>query len=99
MLVAGLPADVRGYVYPEYLTNGTHEFSVSGVLANGKETKPVSVTATVNNAPTAIESIVAKGEPFDVYTVDGVAVRRNVTNVEGLKAGVYVINNQKVVIK
>lgn len=99
VLVAGLPADVRGYVYPEYLTNGTHEFSVSGVLANGKETKPVSVTATVNNAPTAIESIVAKGEPFDVYTVDGVAVRRNVTNVEGLKAGVYVINNQKVVIK
>ena len=99
VLVAGLPADVKGYVYPEYLTNGTHEFSVSGVLANGMETKPVSVTATVNNAPTAIESIIAKGEPFDVYTVDGVAVRRNVTNVEGLKAGVYVINNKKVVIK
>ena len=72
---------------------------MSGVLDNGLETKPVTVVVNVNNAPTAIESIIAKGEPFDVFTVDGVAVRRNVTNVNGLKAGVYVVNGQKVVIK
>ena len=99
ILVAGLAQDINGYVYEEFLTNGAHEIAVSGVLDNGLETKPVTVVVNVNNAPTAIESIIAKGEPFDVFTVDGVAVRRNVTNVTGLKAGVYVVNGQKVVIK
>ena len=99
ILVAGLAQDINGYVYDEFLTNGAHEIAVSGVLDNGLETKPVTVVVNVNNAPTAIESIIAKGEPFDVFTVDGVAVRRNVTNVNGLKAGVYVVNGQKVVIK
>ena len=99
ILVAGLAEDVTGYVYEQFLTNGAHEIGVSGVMDNGLETKPVTVVVNVNNAPTAIESIIAKGEPFDVFTVDGVAVRRNVTNVAGLKAGVYVVNGQKVVIK
>lgn len=37
--------------------------------------------------------------PFNVYTVDGVLVRKQATTTSGLKEGIYVIDNKKVYIK
>ncbi len=36
---------------------------------------------------------------FDIYDLNGRLVRRNATSTKGLHSGIYVINNQKVVIK
>ncbi len=76
--------------------SGEHEYSVSVVYSDGSESTPVTVTVDV---ATFIKSIVEAGKTFDVYTVDGIQVRKNVTNVDGLKKGVYVINGVKVLVK
>ncbi len=41
----------------------------------------------------------AEGEPFDVYTVSGQVVRRGVTSLKGLPAGIYIAGGRKVVVR
>ena len=74
---------------------GDHKVSVTIVYANGVESAPVSVNTTI----TAIETILAKGKPVDIYTLDGVLVRSKATSAEGLKAGVYVVDGVKAIVK
>ena len=81
--------------------SGAHEIAVTAVYADGIESLPVYVTSEAKgmNEFTAIESILSKNEPFDVYTLNGVQVRKQTRSIEGLKAGVYVVNGLKVIIK
>lgn len=74
--------------------DGDHVWSVTATYPDGQESEPVSVTATSD-----ISSIIAGSDPFDVYTLDGILVRSQVKDVKGLKTGVYIINNNKVIIK
>lgn len=74
---------------------GDHKVSVTIVYANGVESAPVSVNTTI----TAIETILAKGKPVDIYTLDGVLVRSQATSAEGLKAGIYVVDGVKAMVK
>lgn len=59
------------------------------------------VTRHLGSEATAIESIAAKGEQVDVYTVAGklVATRINAGQVNSLPQGVYVVKGRKVVVK
>lgn len=41
----------------------------------------------------------AEGELFDVYTVSGQVVRRGVTSLKGLPAGIYIAGGRKVVVR
>ena len=36
---------------------------------------------------------------YDVYTLSGISVRRKVTTLEGLPAGLYIINGKKIMVK
>ena len=36
--------------------------------------------------------------PFDVFSVDGIMVRGNATDLRGLPRGVYIVNGKKVII-
>ena len=74
---------------------GDYKVSVTIVYANGVESVPVSINTTI----TAIETILAKGQPVDIYTLDGVLVRSQATSAEGLKAGVYVVNGTKAIVR
>ncbi len=48
----------------------------------------------------AVRSIVASdGQPFDVYTTSGVRVRTQVTTLDGLTRGLYIVNGKKVAVK
>lgn len=76
----------------------TYKFSVTAVYTDGVESVPVSVECEVK-MPTAIEQLIATGKPVNVYTVDGKLVRQNVTTVEGLKAGLYIVDGKKAVVK
>lgn len=49
--------------------------------------------------PTGITSIVGIDSPADIYSLDGRLVRRQAMNMEGLKKGMYVVNNQKIVVR
>jgi len=73
---------------------GSHGWYVTACYPDGQESEPVSVTVA-----TDISSIKTNDKPFDVYTIDGILVRSKVKNVKDLKAGVYIINNTKVIIK
>ena len=74
---------------------GDHKVSVTIVYVNGVESAPVSITTTI----TTIESILASGKPVDIYTLDGVLVRSQATSAAGLKAGVYVVDGKKAIIR
>ena len=38
-------------------------------------------------------------QPTDIYTVGGSLVKKNATSMHGLASGVYIVNNEKIVIK
>ncbi len=95
-LVATVEGDVTTYIVdPETIDNGDHQFSVTAVYDNGKESKPVTTTFEVT---TAIEQIAKDGKPVDVYSLDGKLVRQQAKSFDGLK-GVYVINGRAVLVK
>ena len=50
-------------------------------------------------ASTGVKDLMTNGKPFDVYNTLGNLVRRNVTTLQGLLAGVYVVNGHKIVVK
>ena len=49
--------------------------------------------------PTSISELIAGRHAADIYTLDGVLVRRQATTTEGLSRGIYVIEGRKVIIK
>lgn len=48
---------------------------------------------------TAIGGPTPDGQPFDVYSLSGVLLRRGVTSLQQLPRGVYVVGGRKVVVK
>ena len=48
---------------------------------------------------TGISTLTETTVLFDIYDLNGRLVRRNATSTKGLRRGIYMINNQKVVIK
>lgn len=49
---------------------------------------------------TGIEDVkTLAGKTFDVYSIDGMLVRKNATNLNGLARGVYVVNGKKYIAK
>ena len=58
-------------------------------------------TVTFNESGDGINDIeaFAADEPFDVYTLSGVKVRENATNLNGLQRGIYIVNGKKVAVK
>ena len=57
----------------------------------------VIVTGTFTT--TEIERVVGNSEPFDIYSLTGILLKRQVTSFEGVPAGFYVVNCRKVFIK
>ncbi|MDD7317812.1 MAG: choice-of-anchor J domain-containing protein [Prevotella sp.] len=76
------------------LENGSHTFAVTAVYSNGKESRPVTFVL----GTTSIDAVSVDGKPVDIYTIDGKLVRKQATNLEGLR-GMYIINNRKIVIR
>ncbi len=70
-------------------------------LAKADATGPTyqEMTFTVQTVPSSIGNILATGEPFDIYTPAGVLVRSQATTLKGLPRGVYIVNNQKIILK
>ncbi|MCR4958338.1 MAG: leucine-rich repeat domain-containing protein, partial [Prevotella sp.] len=48
---------------------------------------------------TAISDIPSVGQPFDVYSLSGILLKRGATSLKALPAGIYIVNGRKVVNK
>ena len=50
---------------------------------------------------TGIEDIVASPSKttYDVYTIDGIQLKKNAKSINDLPQGIYIVNGKKVVIK
>ncbi|MBQ6769290.1 MAG: choice-of-anchor J domain-containing protein [Prevotella sp.] len=76
---------------------GEHTVAVTALYAGGKESAPTAAGA--NTTITGIAEALFGGQAFDVYTIDGKLLRKQAASLSGLKAGAYIINGKKVVIK
>ena len=59
---------------------------------HGTPSQPLLLHATGGATTSAPASLAQLGRTFDVYSLTGVLLRRQVTSLRGLKPGVYVIN-------
>ncbi|MCR4853461.1 MAG: C10 family peptidase [Prevotella sp.] len=49
-------------------------------------------------APTAISALMADGAALDIYSADGILVRRQATTLDGLAPGLYLVGGRKILI-
>ena len=77
---------------------GDYPITISGGQAQNYKFEYVNGVLTVT-ASTFISKILTSGKPFDVFTLNGQKVRSQVTSLEGLSKGIYIIEGRKVVIK
>jgi uncharacterized protein YjdB len=86
---------------------GTATITCTSVATGLSGTCIVTVLATSearmrNDETTGIENLYeepAVVEPFDVYDLNGCKVLNNVTSLDGLPAGIYIVNGKKVIKK
>jgi hypothetical protein len=78
---------------------GNGEMKVNDALLISADKQGYRGTDVTSGSTTGISTIVNNGQPFDVYTADGRLVKRGVTSTKGLSKGMYIINEQKIVVK
>lgn len=94
-LIATVEGDVTTYtVAADQMGEGGHDFAVTAVYADGRESRPTVVSLDVITGIQQLE----ESQPVDVYTVDGKLIRRKAKTLDDLK-GVYIINGRGVIIK
>ena len=86
-------SDELAFTDADYVPGTSAAYAVVAVYANGSEAAPATAQVT-----TGINAAKQGRKAFNVYSVDGRLVRQNVRSLDGLK-GLYLIGNQKVVVK
>ena len=94
-LLVGSTPDTAYELPATGLSDGEHTFAVTAVYEGGKESAPATAVIGISSG---VNEIILDGQPVDVYTIDGRLVRRQATNLDGLK-GLYLIGNKKVFVK
>ncbi|WP_148295476.1 choice-of-anchor J domain-containing protein [Prevotella dentasini] len=74
---------------------GSHVYQVTAVYAEDAESAPLTVEVVASG----IDILSSGNVRYDVYSLDGVQVRKQSATLDGLKAGVYVVNGKKMVVK
>jgi len=74
---------------------GDYVISVSGGSAQNYTFNYVNGILTIEET-SGIATISGDGNPFDVYTMNGIKVRSKVTSLGGLPKGLYIVNGRKV---
>lgn len=74
-----------------------YTYAITALYANG-ESEPTIAVPTVINTIQGIETV-NHATAYTVYTLDGQLIGKRMKSLDGLKRGVYVINDRKVIIK
>ena len=77
---------------------GEYPIVVSGGEAKNYTFNYVQGILTITEKD-GIEDIIGDATAFNVYTVSGMKVRTAVTTLQGLPAGIYVVNGKKILVK
>ena len=77
---------------------GDYEIAVDGGEAQNYELSYEKGKLTVT-VPSEIGELLLSGRPFDVYTPSGLKVRHQVTTLDGLPQGVYIIEGKKILVR
>ena len=94
--VANVPADTTSFVDTTCPDNGTYTYAVTAVYADG-ESAPVAATPVIVSAIDNANA--ANGKTYTVYTVDGKRISKDAKSIDGLKKGIYIVNDKKAVVK
>ena len=87
----------RDIIDIHYTGNGY--INLSNVLFVDSEENEVSFGGTSFSDTTAIKEIISTVKPADVYSVTGKLVKKGAISIEGLPAGIYIVNGHKIIIK
>jgi hypothetical protein len=77
---------------------GEYPVTVSGAEAQNYDISYTDGKLVVEESA-EINSVIANGSSFDVFTLDGRMVRRQVSSFKGLAKGMYIVNSRKIVVK
>ena len=77
---------------------GEYPITVSGAEAQNYDISYTDGKLVVEESA-EINSVIANGSSFDVFTLDGRMVRRQVTSLKGLAKGMYIVNSRIIVVK
>ena len=76
---------------------GVYEITVAGGVAQNYEFTYVGGQLTIE-VPSAVTSLTFR-HPVDVYTITGRKVRSQVTTIQGLTPGVYIVEGRKLIVR
>ena len=77
---------------------GEYDITVSGGEAQNYTFTYVSGLLTVTE-PSGIDALLSTGRPLDVYTTTGLRLRHQVTTLDGLPKGIYIVGGRKVAVR
>ncbi len=86
-------ADATEYTDNE-ATSGKHRYAVTALYDEGES---LPVTADITSGITEVDN--AEGKAFNVYTLDGRLVGKDLKSLDLLRPGVYIANGKKIVVK
>lgn len=91
--------DGNTYTFTDDANGATHTYNVTAVYKSAEgNINESSFSNDVTIVPTGINAINTDTESSsDIYTIDGRLIKRNATNVDNLKRGVYIINKHKII--
>lgn len=89
---------VSELTYADDVTEDGSEDSYQVSVVYDKGESPACEPVTVQ-IPDAISAIIASGKPFDIYSINGMCVRKDVTSFKGLTRGAYIVEGHKVIVK
>jgi len=83
--------------FTDVLSNfdAAHSYSITAVYLDGSESEPVTVQV-VNNIETIGRNETAA---YNVYTLNGILVRKQSESLRNLRPGIYIINGRKYLVK
>ena len=74
-----------------------YTYAITALYESG-ESEPIIAVPTVINTIQGIETV-NHATAYTVYTLDGQLIGKRMKSLNGLKPGIYVINDRKVIIK
>jgi hypothetical protein len=79
--------------------SGSSNVKVEETMFVDTDEEAVAFETTMLNTVGINTHVITFPQPADIYTVDGKLVKKDATSTQGLAKGVYVVNNQKVILK
>lgn len=79
--------------------SGNSDVKIDDVVFVDADEEAVAYEPVATNATGILSVGTEFSQPTDIYTVSGSLVKKNATSMRGLSSGVYIVNNEKVVIK